>query len=100
MDTASTSPPVDSMNVHGMAPAAVFKTARRIVVKVGSSLVTNEGRGLDEEAIGQWSQQLAALVQQGREVIMVSSGAVAEGMNAWAGPCGPRRSTNFKLRRP
>jgi glutamate 5-kinase len=58
----------------------VFKSARRIVVKVGSSLVTNEGRGLDEEAIGQWSEQLAALVQQGLELIMVSSGAVAEGM--------------------
>ncbi|MGM9426770.1 glutamate 5-kinase [Hydrogenophaga sp. MI9] len=57
-----------------------MKTARRIVVKVGSSLVTNEGRGLDEAAIGHWSQQLAALVQQGRELIMVSSGAVAEGM--------------------
>ena len=60
--------------------SGVLKTARRIVVKVGSSLVTNEGRGLDEEAIGQWSQELAALVQQGRELIMVSSGAVAEGM--------------------
>ena len=60
--------------------AGVFKSARRIVVKVGSSLVTNEGRGLDEEAIGQWSEQLAALVQQGLELIMVSSGAVAEGM--------------------
>ena len=35
---------------------AVVKTARRIVVKVGSSLVTNEGRGLDEAAIGHWSQ--------------------------------------------
>jgi len=57
-----------------------LKTARRIVVKVGSSLVTNEGRGLDEEAIGQWSEQLAALVKDGRELIMVSSGAVAEGM--------------------
>ncbi len=59
---------------------SVLKSARRIVVKVGSSLVTNEGRGLDELAIGQWSQELAALVQQGRELIMVSSGAVAEGM--------------------
>ena len=57
-----------------------LKNARRIVVKVGSSLVTNEGRGLDEEAIGQWSQELAALVKQGRELIMVSSGAIAEGM--------------------
>jgi len=57
-----------------------LKNARRIVVKVGSSLVTNEGRGLDEKAIGQWSQELATLVKQGRELIMVSSGAIAEGM--------------------
>lgn len=62
------------------AVPSVVKTAQRIVVKVGSSLVTNEGRGLDEEAIGHWSRQLAALVGQGRELIMVSSGAVAEGM--------------------
>jgi len=62
----------------------LLRHARRIVVKVGSSLVTNEGRGLDAQAIGEWSRQLAALVQgkQGipREVILVSSGAVAEGM--------------------
>ncbi|NIC39563.1 glutamate 5-kinase, partial [Aquabacterium sp. A08] len=57
-----------------------MRSARRIVVKVGSSLVTNEGRGLDEAAIGQWSEQLSALVRDGREVIMVSSGAIAEGM--------------------
>ncbi|MET0310938.1 MAG: glutamate 5-kinase, partial [Burkholderiaceae bacterium] len=58
----------------------LMQAARRIVVKVGSSLVTNEGRGLDEAAIGEWSRQLAALAQEGREVIMVSSGAIAEGM--------------------
>lgn len=62
----------------------VLRDARRIVVKVGSSLVTNEGRGLDEGAIHEWSRQLAALVrgEDGvrREVIMVSSGAIAEGM--------------------
>ena len=60
--------------------------ARRIVVKVGSSLVTNEGRGLHEEAIAQWCEQLAALVKEGREVVMVSSGAIAEGMKrlGWA----------------
>ena len=62
----------------------VLQDARRIVVKVGSSLVTNEGRGLDETAIEEWSRQLAALVHGDdgvrREVIMVSSGAVAEGM--------------------
>ena len=60
--------------------SAVLRDARRIVVKVGSSLVTNEGRGLDEQAIGQWCRQLAALARDGREVIMVSSGAIAEGM--------------------
>jgi glutamate 5-kinase len=58
----------------------VLRDAKRIVVKVGSSLVTNEGRGLDEQAIGEWSRQLAHLIRDGREVIMVSSGAIAEGM--------------------
>ncbi|WP_310462273.1 glutamate 5-kinase [Sphaerotilus sp.] len=64
----------------------VLLNARRIVVKVGSSLVTNEGRGLDAEAINAWCVQLAALVRQGREVVMVSSGAIAEGMKrlGWA----------------
>ncbi len=63
-----------------------LRHARRIVVKVGSSLVTNEGRGLDEAAIGLWCAQLAALVADKREVIMVSSGAIAEGMKrlGWA----------------
>ena len=60
--------------------AQLLQNAKRIVVKVGSSLVTNEGRGLDEQAIGNWCRQLAVLAQQGREVIMVSSGAIAEGM--------------------
>ena len=64
----------------------VLVNARRIVVKVGSSLVTDEGRGLDAEAIGLWCSQLAQLVQDGREVIMVTSGAIAEGMKrlGWA----------------
>jgi glutamate 5-kinase len=64
-----------------------LRHARRIVVKVGSSLVTNEGRGLDEAAIGLWCAQLAALVADKREVIMVSSGAIAEGMKrlGWTG---------------
>ena len=57
-----------------------MQDAKRIVVKVGSSLVTNEGRGLDEQAIGEWCRQMGALVREGREVIMVSSGAIAEGM--------------------
>ncbi|GKS74616.1 glutamate 5-kinase [Acidovorax sp. SUPP950] len=70
--------------------SSILRDARRIVVKVGSSLVTNEGRGLDEAAIGEWSRQLAALArgESGgrREVVMVSSGAIAEGMKrlGWA----------------
>ncbi len=60
----------------------LLRDARRIVVKVGSSLVTNEGRGLDEQAIGEWCRQIAALMGAAdkREIIMVSSGAIAEGM--------------------
>jgi glutamate 5-kinase len=63
-----------------------LSSARRIVVKVGSSLVTDEGRGVDAQAIGHWSRQLAALAGDGREVVMVSSGAIAEGMKrlGWA----------------
>jgi glutamate 5-kinase len=66
--------------------SANLAAAKRIVVKVGSSLVTNEGRGLDETAIRAWSEQLAALTHSGLEVIMVSSGAIAEGMKrlGWA----------------
>jgi glutamate 5-kinase len=63
-----------------MADRPVLRDARRIVVKVGSSLVTNEGRGLDAAAIGDWCRQLAALAAEGRELVMVSSGAIAEGM--------------------
>jgi len=66
--------------------STVLRDARRIVVKVGSSLVTNEGRGLDETAIGEWCRQMALMAKDGREVIMVSSGAIAEGMKrlGWA----------------
>jgi glutamate 5-kinase len=65
---------------------SLLRGARRIVVKVGSSLVTNEGRGVDGEAIANWSRQLAALAAEGRELVMVSSGAIAEGMKrlGWA----------------
>lgn len=58
----------------------VVATAKRVVVKVGSTLVTNDGKGVDAEAIGNWSRQVATLAHQGREVIIVSSGAIAEGM--------------------
>ena len=66
--------------------SSALQGARRIVVKVGSSLVTNEGRGVDAVAIGDWCRQMAALVRDGRELVMVSSGAIAEGMKrlGWA----------------
>ena len=71
----------------------VLRQARRIVIKVGSSLVTNEGRGLDEAAIGEWSRQMALLAGEPgarREVVMVSSGAIAEGMKRLGWPKRPR----------
>lgn len=54
--------------------------AKVIVVKVGSSLVTNDGHGLDRTAIAGWAAQISDLVLQGKQVVLVSSGAVAEGM--------------------
>ncbi len=59
---------------------SAIASAHRIVAKVGSSLVTNEGRGLDRPAVAHWAAQIATLRQQGREVVLVSSGAIAEGM--------------------
>lgn len=59
---------------------SVIANAKRLVAKVGSSLVTNEGRGIDLTAVEQWAEQIAALHAQGRQVVLVSSGAIAEGM--------------------
>lgn len=54
--------------------------ARTLVVKVGSSLVTNDGRGLDRDAIARWAAQIALLRAEGRRCVLVSSGAIAEGL--------------------
>ena len=59
---------------------SVIQKARRLVVKVGSSLVTNDGKGLDVAAIEKWAAQIAQLRAMGKEVLLVSSGAIAEGM--------------------
>ena len=69
-----------------MALRSLIADARRLVVKVGSSLVTNDGRGLDQAAIARWAAQIAALRAAGKEVVLVSSGAIAEGMQrlGWA----------------
>ncbi len=60
--------------------STVLAQSKRIVVKVGSSLVTNSGEGLDTNAIGNWAQQISTLRTQKCEVVLVSSGAIAEGM--------------------
>ena len=62
------------------ATQGAVQRARRLVVKVGSSLVTDEGRGVDHSAVARWAGQIASLKQSGREVVLVSSGAIAEGM--------------------
>jgi glutamate 5-kinase len=55
--------------------------ARRWVIKIGSALLTNNGTGLDRDAISGWVEQMNALRERGCELVLVSSGAVAEGMN-------------------
>ena len=60
--------------------ASLLNSARRLVVKVGSSLVTNQGQGLDRAAIARWAAQIAQLRTRTKEVVLVSSGAIAEGM--------------------
>ena len=54
--------------------------AKVLVVKVGSSLVTREGRGVDAEAIARWAGQMAKLREAGKQIVLVTSGAIAEGM--------------------
>ena len=58
----------------------VDRRRARLVVKVGSSLVTNNGQGLDRDALARWARQIATLRHEGREIVLVSSGAIAEGM--------------------
>ena len=57
-----------------------IRNAHRLVVKVGSALVTNNGEGLAVAALADWARQIAALRTEGREVVLVSSGAIAAGM--------------------
>ena len=57
------------------------KQAKRWVIKIGSALLTKDGKGLDYSAIKDWALQIAQLRQQNIEIILVSSGSVAEGMS-------------------
>ncbi len=63
-----------------MKDRKAYAATRRWVVKIGSSLVTNDGRGLDEQAIDLWVDQIAALHAEGKRFVVVSSGAVAAGL--------------------
>ncbi|HLS21480.1 MAG TPA: glutamate 5-kinase [Paenalcaligenes sp.] len=65
---------------HKKHTPSVAAEAQRLVIKVGSSLVTNQGKGLDIEAVNQWCSQIATLHQQHKQIVLVSSGAVAEGI--------------------
>ncbi|MFK7965335.1 MAG: glutamate 5-kinase [Burkholderiaceae bacterium] len=62
-----------------VAARPLVPTARRIVIKIGSTLVTNEGRGLDPNAITALATEISSLRSKGIEVVLVSSGAIAEG---------------------
>ena len=57
---------------------SALKQARRVVVKVGSALLTNDGRGLDRQMIENLAAQICTLVRDGKEVVFVSSGAMLE----------------------
>ena len=65
---------------HSRRARGELRSAKRIVVKIGSALLTNDGQGLDREGIREWVDQMAACREQGIEVVLVSSGSVAEGM--------------------
>ena len=69
----------DAMPANTDVPSLI-RHAKRLIVKVGSSLVTNDGKGLDHAAIARWAAQIAQLRAAGKEVVLVSSGAIAEGM--------------------
>src|SRR5687767_10586085 len=60
--------------------SSVFTNAQRLVVKIGSSLLTSRGEGLDHPALSRWAEQVAELHGMGRDVVLVSSGAIAAGM--------------------
>ena len=64
-----------------MSRRDAVKSAGKVVIKIGSALLTNDGKGLDKAVMAGWVGQMAALRAQGREVVLVSSGAVAEGLN-------------------
>ena len=65
---------------------SVVADAKRIVIKVGTALLTDNGRGLDEKAIANLAEELSAVQKLGREVVLVSSGSIAEGVRRLGAP--------------
>lgn len=65
--------------------------AQRVVIKIGSALLTNDGQGLDVESIGKWVEQIAHLRDSGKEVVLVSSGSIAAGMTRLGFSSRPKR---------
>ena len=63
-----------------MKTQKILTKARRLVIKIGSALITRDGAGLDDNAIQQWAEQISALKKAGCQPVLVSSGSVAEGM--------------------
>ncbi len=61
--------------------ATTNKSSKKIVIKIGSTLITDHGKGLNKESLCAWSDQIAALHKQGHAVVLVSSGAIAEGVS-------------------
>ncbi len=82
------------MNAKSLDSSAVA-SANRLIIKVGSSLVTNEGKGVDKEAFNDWAEQIFNLRLKNKQVVLVSSGAIAEGMArlGWS----TRPSTMYEL---
>ncbi len=64
----------------GQSDRRLLTDARRWVIKVGSALLTNDGRGLDASVVRMLADQLVALRSQGRDVVLVSSGAIVAGL--------------------
>src|SRR5438309_5881960 len=79
-----------SATAQNGAMSGTVASARRIVVKVGSSLLTNDGRGLDHAAVARWAGEIARLRAARKEIVLVSSGAIAEGMQRFGWTSRPR----------
>jgi glutamate 5-kinase len=80
IDTSRQRPPDAALAGRPEIMSSPIAAARTLVVKVGSSLVTNDGRGLDRDAIARWAAQIALLRAEDRRCVLVSSGAIAEGV--------------------